>query len=91
MKETDRFIWMEDTIPRGWRTRGRPLVLTKQMGNFWRIDLMTHGDEMNALLGEDEAPPVTLTFHDSARVRVLTWLGWYCTAADYSVMLDKLQ
>lgn len=90
MKETDRFIWMDDTIPRGWGNRGRALVVSKQAGNFWLISLMAHSAEMNALLGEDETPPKVLTFHDSARERVLSWLRWYCTAADYSVILDQL-
>lgn len=91
MKETDRFIWMDETVPRGWRTRARPLVLVKQAGNFWLLSLMAHSEEMNAMLGEDDPPPAILTFHDSARERVLSWLRWYCTAADYSILLDKLQ
>ena len=91
MKETDRFIWMDDTIPRGWGNRARPLVLRKQAGPFWTLSLMMHGDEINALLGEDDPPPTVLTFHDSARPRVLSWLRWYCAASDFSVLLDQLQ
>lgn len=91
MKETDRFIWMDDTIPRGWKDRARPLVLTKQAGPFWLLSLMSHMPAMNELLGEDEAPPTVLTFHDSARTRVLAWLRWYCTPADFSLLMDQLQ
>lgn len=91
IKETEHFTWREDTIPRGWARVRRPLTVRKMAGPFWSVSLMAYDTQINALLGDDGAPPMELTFHDSARTRVLSWLRWYCTAADFAVILGQLK